>query len=103
MEVTDLGTYLILSYFSHTAAVITSQLIPLKDPQKAKLLREWLSSAYGVTIGFSTGVNLLSDVGINIIWAPAGYLITGILLGQGVKFGLGVVQQIANVRRPTAK
>lgn len=98
MELPDLTSYLILAYFCHTAANITSQLIPLKDPQRVKLLQEWLSSLYGVTIGFSTGVNLLIDLGMNILWAPAGYFITGILLGQGIKFGLGMLRDLSQVR-----
>lgn len=99
MELTDLTSYLILAYFCHTAANITSQLAPFKDPGKSKLLQDWLSSVYGVTMGFSTGVNLLSDLGINILWPPAGYFITGILLGQGVKFGLGMLRDLSQMRR----
>jgi hypothetical protein len=50
-------------------------------------------------MGFSTGVNDLADTGIEMIWAPAGYIITGILLGQGVKFGLGMMDHLNKTRR----
>jgi hypothetical protein len=33
-----------------------------------------------------------------MVWAPAGYLITGILLGQGMKFGVETIQKISNAR-----
>lgn len=93
MGVTELTSYLILSYFAHTAAGIGGDLIPVHDPKKARLIREWLSSAFGVSLAFSTGVNLIADVGVSIVWPPAGLILTGILMGQGVKFGMNFLRQ----------
>lgn len=99
MGLEDVSTYLILSYFCHTAARITGQLIPLRDPDHVRLLQEWLSSAFGIMMGFSAGVNVIADAGITMAWSPAGYFITGILLGQGVKFGLSMMDKIGNPRK----
>ncbi len=99
MGASDISTYLLLAYFSHTAAGITAQLIPVHDAVKAKLVRQWLSSGFGIMMGLSTGVNILSDAGIDMTWSPAGYIITGILLGQGVAFGLRLMDHVAQPPR----
>ena len=99
MGPSDIGTYLILAYFSHMAARITGQLIPVRDSSKAKLVQDWLSSGFGIMMGFSTDVNVLADAGIEMIWNPAGYIITGILLGQGVKFGFQLMDHLGKVRK----
>lgn len=88
MDITDLTAYLVLAYFAHTAANVTSELVPVRDARALRLLRDWLSSGFGVTLAAATGVDLLADLGITVLWPPAGIVITGILMGQGLKYGL---------------
>ncbi|MBX5465908.1 MAG: winged helix-turn-helix domain-containing protein [Firmicutes bacterium] len=97
MEVTDLTAYLVLAYFAHTAANVTSELVPVKNPRDLRRIRDWLSSGFGVTLAAATGVDLLADLGISLIWPPAGILVTGILLGQGLKYGLRLLGQLPRI------
>lgn len=94
MEVTDMTTYLVLAYFAHTAANITGEMVPTKSARKAQLVREWLSSGFGVTLAYATGVDILVDLGVTVLWPPAGIIVTGILMGQGLKFGLQLLGQL---------
>lgn len=94
MDITDLSSFLMLSYLAHTAANISSDLFPIKDSRLAHLLREWLSSGFGVALAFSTGADLIADMGIDMVWPPAGLVITGILMGQGLKFGLNLLNNV---------
>jgi hypothetical protein len=94
MNLADLTSYFILSAVSHTAAGIAGDLLPpLPDPKRRTVVG-WLSSAFGVLMAFATGVDLLADLGITVVWPPAGLLITGLLMGQGTRFGMDFVRNL---------
>lgn len=94
MGSSGLAAYLILAYISHTAAKITSQLVPTGLERQSRLVREWLSSGFGVSLAFATGTDLLADLGLTVLWPPAGLIATGLLMGQGLKFGLDFVGKL---------
>jgi hypothetical protein len=94
MDLTDLTSYLVLSAVSHTAANVSQGLLPPLPPRQARLVVDWLSSGFGVLMAFATGVDLLADLGISVIWPPAGLVVTGLLMGQGARFGLDFVRNL---------
>ncbi|MGC8487182.1 MAG: hypothetical protein ACP5QO_03030 [Clostridia bacterium] len=94
MEPADLVSYLVLSFFAHTAADVSGNLIPNPDAEKVRMYKDWLSSGFGVLLAFGTGVNLLTDLAIPALWPPAGLLITGILMGQGLRFGTELLAKV---------
>ena len=94
----SLTTYFILAYFAHTAARIASDLIPTRSKRQEALVREWLSSGFGIALAYSAGADLLADLGISMLWPPAGLITTGILMGQGLKFGVELLRTL-----PTTK
>lgn len=93
VDLNDITGYLILSYVSHTLASITRRMTGHRL-KSSKLLDEWLSSLYGVSLAFASGTDLLAELGITMIWGPAGMIATGILMGQGVKFGINFLKGI---------
>jgi hypothetical protein len=96
MEVSDLTTYLVLSYLAHTVAKVSAGLLPAASARQRARLQEWLSTGFGVGLAFTTGVDLLSDVGVSVMWPPLGLIVTGILMGQGAKYGLNLVRGVQN-------
>lgn len=94
MGVSEFTTYLILSYFAHTVAKITAGMAPVKNAKTALRLREWLSSGFGIGLAFATGADLLADLGVTVLWPPLGLVVTGILIGQGAKFGVDFVRGV---------
>jgi hypothetical protein len=88
MNLTDLASYLILSAVSHTAAKVSEGLLPPLGAGQRRLAGEWLSSVFGVAMAFTTGIDLLADLGLTVLWPPAGLVVTGLLLGQGVGFSM---------------
>lgn len=94
MEPADLVSYLVLSFFAHTAADVSGNLIPNVAEARMRLYKDWLSSGFGVLLAFATGVNLLVDLAIPVIWPPAGLLVTGILMGQGLRFGTELLSKV---------
>jgi hypothetical protein len=94
MEPADLMSYLVLAYFAHTAADVTGGLLPIQDAERLRKAKDWLSSGFGILLAFATGVDLLADLSIPIIWPPAGLLLTGILMGQGLRFGTELLSRV---------
>ncbi len=88
MELTDVTAYLILAAVAHSAAGVATDLLPGSSDQWRRRFQEWLSSGIGVGLAFGTGVDLLAELGVTVIWPPAGLIVTGLLLGQGTKYGL---------------
>ncbi len=99
MGLDDITGYLVLSYFSHTLATITDRLAGSRGKSQ-RILDEWLSSAYGVGLAFASGTDILADLGVTMIWEPVGMIATGILLGQGVKFGISFLKGIPPKSNP---
>lgn len=91
MELTDLTAYLVLAAIAHSAAGVASDLVPSGDRWRRRI-QDWMSSGIGVGLAFGTGVDLLAELGISIVWPPAGLIVTGLLLGQGTKFGIQMIQ-----------
>ncbi len=85
-EIGEFSTYLVLSYIAQTAAHVVGDLVPAERNRRGRL-EEWLSSGFGVLLALATGVDLLTDLGIPVVWPPAGVAVTGLLLGQGARFG----------------
>ncbi len=91
MELTDLTAYLVLAAIAHSAAGVATDLIPTTSARRRRI-QDWLSSAVGVGLAFGTGVDLLAELGLTVVWPPLGLIITGLLLGQGTKFGIQLIQ-----------
>lgn len=91
MDLNDITGYLILSYVSHTLAGVTRRLTGRRF-KSSKVLDEWLSSIYGVALAFTSSTDILSELGITTLWEPVGMIATGILMGQGVKFGVNFLK-----------
>jgi hypothetical protein len=83
-----LSAYLLLAYLAHTAARVAANLVPTRDPRLRREVRGWLATGFGVGLSLATGVDLLADLGISVVWPPLGLLVTGLLMGQGAQFGL---------------
>lgn len=99
MDLNDITGYLMLSYFSHTLATITDRLTGSRAKSQ-RILDEWLSSAYGIGLAFASGTDILADLGVTMVWEPVGMIATGILMGQGVKFGVNFLKGIPSKRNP---
>ena len=94
MELTDLTAYLVLAAIAHSAAGVATDLVPTVNDRWRRRIQEWLSSGVGVGLAFGTGVDLLAELGITVVWPPAGLIVTGLLLGQGTKFGIQMIQTL---------
>jgi hypothetical protein len=94
VELTDLTAYLVLAAIAHSAAGVATDLVSIKDTQWRERIQDWLSSSIGIGLAFGTGVDLLAELGITVIWPPAGLLVTGLLLGQGTKFGIQLLRSL---------
>lgn len=94
MELTDLTAYLVLAAIAHSAAGVAADLVPGVSDGWRHRIQEWLSSGIGIGLAFGTGVDLLAEVGLTVVWPPAGLLLTGLLLGQGTKFGIQMIQKM---------
>lgn len=92
MELTDLTAYLVLAAIAHSAAGVATDLIPTASARRRRRIQDWLSSGVGVGLAFGTGVDLLAELGLTVAWPPLGLIITGLLLGQGTKFGVQMIQ-----------
>ena len=91
MDLNDITGYLILSYVSHTLASITRRLSG-RRLKSSELFDEWLSSIYGVCLALASSTDVLAELGITMIWEPVGMIANGILMGQGVKFGINFLK-----------
>lgn len=94
MELTDLTAYLVLAAIAHSAAGVAADLVPTAKDRWRRRIQDWLSSGVGIGLAFGTGVDLLAELGITVVWPPAGLIITGLLLGQGTKFGIQMIQNM---------
>ena len=94
MELTDLTAYLVLAAMAHSAARVATDLVPAPREPWRRLIHEWLSSGVGVALAFGTGVDLLAELGMTVAWPPAGFIMTGLLLGPGTKFGIPRLQKM---------
>ncbi len=95
MELTDLTAYLVLAAIAHSAAGVATDLVPAPREPWGRRIQEWLSFGVGVALPFGTGVDLLAELGITVAWPPAGFIMTGLLLGPGTKFGIQMLQKIS--------
>ncbi len=93
MDLNDITGYLVLSYFAHTLATLTDRFTGASGKTN-QVMEEWLSSAYGIGLAFASGTDLLADLGVTMLWEPVGMIATGILMGQGVKFGLNLIKGV---------
>lgn len=82
--------YLILAYFSETAATISKRLLPTKlrqlDEMNVKDFQEWVSTAFGVALTLSTDQNIFVDFGLSMKWPMLGLVFTGLVVGQGGRY-----------------
>lgn len=93
MDLNDITGYMVLSYFAHTLVKITDRFTGATG-RSNQIVKEWMSSAYGIGLAFASGTDLMADLGVNMIWEPAGMIATGILMGQGVKFGMNFLKGV---------
>jgi succinate dehydrogenase/fumarate reductase flavoprotein subunit len=100
MDLSDLTSYVILSAVSHTAAGVAGNLLPPLPTERKREVVGWLSTGFGILMAVATGVDLLADLGLTVLWPPAGILVTGLLMGQGARFGLDFVRSLP--RTPAA-
>lgn len=77
--------YFILSYLCETAGDLAGRLAGrLKSqPGTVALLA---SSGFGVALAWTARLNLLSDLGFAGDGTPLGFILTGILIGQGTRY-----------------
>lgn len=95
MDLIPFSDYVILAYLSNTIAKVTVAMIST-SPRQTKT-RNQVSSGVGVLLAITTKKNILTDLGLITFIPIAGYIITGLLIGQGAKF---VYEEFIRPHRP---
>lgn len=89
----NLLSYMALAYVSQTVARAAQSLVPWKNAAQLAMVREWVSTATGVSLAFAAQMDILGDVGLDVGIEPVGYLVTGVILGHGVHYAMRFVSQ----------